>query len=89
VRYAIRNDCLFSILNEPLPLPLVSIPVRLRRYTKMARGVAGGDAGGLRWLLADLWRALPGALRLRRAVSWRTLRRWRQLGRSVVPYAAP
>jgi hypothetical protein len=89
VRFAIRNDCLFSILNEPLPLPLVSIPIRLRRYTKMAAGIEAGDAGGLRWLLAELWRVFPDAWRQRRAVSWKTMRSWRRLGRTVVPYVAP
>lgn len=89
VRYAIRNDCLFSILNEPLPLPLVSIPIRLRRYTKMAKRVSGGDAGGFRWLLGELLRVFPDAWRLRRAVSWKTVRHWRHLGRNAVPYVAP
>lgn len=89
VRYAIRNDCLFSILNEPLPLPFVSIPIRLRRYSKMARGVRGGDIGGFRWLLADLFRVFPAAIRLRQAVAWKTMRHWRRLGRNIVPYVAP
>ncbi len=89
VRYAIRNDCLFSILNEPLPLPLVSIPIRLRRYAKMAQTVPGGDAGGFRWLIGELLRVFPDAWRLRRAVSWKTVRQWRHLGRNAVPYVAP
>jgi GT2 family glycosyltransferase len=89
VRFAIRNDCLFSILNEPLPLALISIPIRLRRYARMAKGIAGGDSGGFRWLLGDLWRVCPEAWRQRRPVSWRTVRYWRHLGRNVVPYVAP
>ena len=89
VRYAIRNDCLFSILNEPFPMPLVSIPIRLRRYAKMAKGIEGGDPGGLRWLIGDLVRALPSAWRQRRSVSWKTMRDWRRMGRNVVPYVAP
>lgn len=89
VRFAIRNDCLFAILNEPLPLALVSIPVRLRRYMNMARGIPGGDPGGFRWLIAELVRVFPQAWRLRRPVSWKTMRYWRYLGRHVVPYAAP
>ena len=89
VRFAIRNDCLFSILNEPLPLALLSIPIRLRRYGRMAKGIAGGDSGGFRWLLGDLWRAWPAAWRQRRPVSWRTVRYWRHLRRNVVPYVAP
>ena len=89
VRFAIRNDCLFSILNEPFPLPLLSIPVRLRRYHRMARAIPGGDPGGFRWLLADLVRVLPEAWRQRRPVSWRAIRSWRHLGRNVVPYVQP
>jgi GT2 family glycosyltransferase len=89
VRYAIRNDCLFSILNEPWPMALLSIPVRLRRYGKMAKRISGGDAGGFRWLLAELVRVTPAAWRLRRSVSWKTVRQWRHLGRNVVPYEAP
>lgn len=89
VRFAIRNDCLFAILNEPLPLPLVSIPLRLARYRNMARAIKGGDAGGRRWLLSELLRLFPEAWRQRRAVSWRTLRSWRHMGRNIVPYVAP
>jgi len=89
VRYAIRNDCLFSILNEPMPLPLASIPIRLRRYRRMVKGVEGGDPGGFRWLMRDLVRVFPDAWRQRRAVSWKTLRAWRLMRRNVVPYTAP
>jgi len=86
VRYAIRNDCLFGLYNEPLPLLLVSTPVRLRRYFRMIRG--HHDPGGFRWIVGDLARNLPATLRSRRAVTWRTLRRWRQVGRAAPAFSA-
>ena len=88
VRYVIRNDVLTSVHTEPLLLVLTGFPVRLWRYTRMAKRISGGDPGGLRWILLELWAALPRALRDRRPVSWATIRAWRQLGRQNVPYRA-
>ena len=36
VRFVIRNDCLYSLYNEPWPLVAVGLPVRLWRYRRMA-----------------------------------------------------
>lgn len=85
VRFVIRNDCLYSLYNEPWPLVAVGVPVRLWRYRRM---VAGRDAepGGMRWILGELKRLLPEVRRERRAVSWSTVREWRRLARTVVPY---
>lgn len=85
VRFVIRNDCLYSLYNEPWPLVAVGVPVRLWRYRRM---VAGRDAepGGMRWILGELKRLLPEVRRERRAVSWATVREWRRLARTVVPY---
>lgn len=89
VRYAIRNDCLTSLYNDPWPLAAVSLPVRLWRFRRMVAGVPGGDPGGFRWLLSQLWRALPDVRRDRRPVSWATIKEWRRLARSTVPYHGP
>jgi GT2 family glycosyltransferase len=89
VRYAMRNDCLVSLLSHPLPLALASIPLRLWRYTRMASRIPDGDPGGLRWMISELVRLWPDAWRERRPVSWRTIRRWRHLARHSVPYVAP
>jgi GT2 family glycosyltransferase len=89
VRHTIRNDCLGALYNEPFPLPLVSVPLRLRRYSQM-RG-AHADPGGLMWIIKDLVKRLPSVLRERRPVRWSTLRRWRRLRRQPpawVPQAA-
>jgi GT2 family glycosyltransferase len=87
VRFVIRNDCLYSLYNEPWPLAAVSLPVRLWRYRRMAG--ANGDAGGLRWIASELARAVGDIGRERKAVSWATIREWRRLARTTVPYVPP
>ena len=87
VRFVIRNDCLCSLYNEPWPLVLVGLPVRLWRYRRMAGPHA--EAGGLLWILRQLAAAAWDIRRHRRSVSWTTVRRWRQLARTVVPYEPP
>lgn len=87
IRLLTRNGCLAAIYNEPLPLALATIAVHLWRHRRMARR-SGGDAGGYRWLIAELRKELPGAWRQRRPLAWRTLVRWRQLRRAPA-YRAP
>lgn len=89
VRYVIRNDCLMSLYNEPWPLVLVGLPLRLLRFRRMAASIAGGDAGGVRWIAGELRRAWTDVRRRRQPVSWATIREWRRLSRSVVPYDSP
>ena len=87
VRFVIRNDCLYSLYNEPWPLAAITLPIRLWRYRRMTG--ANRDAGGLRWIAGELARALPGVRRDRRAVSWTTIREWRRLARNPAPYLPP
>ena len=88
VRYVIRNDCLFALYNEPLPLPFFSVPIRLARYFSMSHGQA--DPGGLGWIVRDLVRSLPSVLGGRRPVTWKSLWRWRRVQRTspAFPMAA-
>jgi GT2 family glycosyltransferase len=86
VRFVIRNDCLYSLYNEPWPMVALSVPLRFWRYRKM-KAQAGAEAGGVRWILGELKRELPDVWRNRRPVSWATVRKWRRLARTVVPYA--
>jgi GT2 family glycosyltransferase len=88
LRYVVRNDCLSALYNEPLPLALVSVPLRLRRYMTMRRSSGASDPGGLRWIVGELAAALPAVWRDRRPVRWRTVRRWRQLRRAPAFAAA-
>jgi GT2 family glycosyltransferase len=88
VRFVIRNDLLQSFYNEPWPLVAVGLPIRLLRYRRMAASIDGGDAGGLRWIVGELRRSMPEVRRRRRPVSWGTIREWRRLSRTVVPYEA-
>jgi GT2 family glycosyltransferase len=87
VRFVIRNDCLYSLYNEPWPLAAVSLPVRVWRYRLMAG--KDTEAGGLRWIAGELARALADVRRERRPVSWATIREWRRLARTTVPYVPP
>jgi GT2 family glycosyltransferase len=80
VRYAIRNDCLFALYNEPLPLALLTVPIRLGRYLSMSRGV--DDRGGFTWIVRELVKQLPAVAGGRRPVSWNTVRQWRRVGRT-------
>jgi GT2 family glycosyltransferase len=84
VRFVIRNDCLYSLYNEPWPLVALSLPLRLWRYRKMAG--SGAEPGGLGWILRELRRSLPEIRRDRRAVSWATIREWRRMARTAIPY---
>jgi GT2 family glycosyltransferase len=86
VRFVIRNDCLYSLYNDPWPIAAVSVPLRFWRYRKM-KARTGAESGGVRWILGELKRELPDVWRNRRPVSWATVREWRRLARTVVPYA--
>ena len=88
LRIIVRNDCLGAMLNEPLPMALASVPVRLSRYPRMRRGWGVDDPGGFRAVVRGLIGELPGVLRERRAVRWSTIRRWRRLAASP-PYHPP
>lgn len=77
----VRNDVLSGLYNEPFPLVLASVPVRLRRYFPMRKGWKVDDPGGFGAILRRLAADLPGALRERRPVKWSTLRRWREMTR--------
>jgi len=87
VRFAIRNDCLYSLYNEPWPIVALSLPLRLWRYRRM-KVSSGAASGGLRWIVGELRRTLPDVRCHRQAVSWSTFREWRRLGRTIVPYRA-
>lgn len=85
VRYAIRNDCLFALYNEPWPMAIVSVPIRMTRYFAMIRGI--DDPGGFRWIVGELLREFPRVRTDRRPVSWATVRQWRHLGRHWPAFA--
>ena len=82
LRYVVRNDCFSALHNEPLPLAMVTVPLRLMRYLTMRRHSGARDPGGLQWLLGELASELPVAARSRRPVRWRTIFAWRRLRRS-------
>jgi GT2 family glycosyltransferase len=79
LRYVIRNDCLCALYNEPLPMPLATVPVRLMRYVAMRRHARVDDAGGLHWIVRQLITSLPNVWRTRTPIRWTSVFRWRQL----------
>jgi GT2 family glycosyltransferase len=89
VRHIIRNDCLNALYNEPAPRALVSIPIRLLNFRRMAAAIPGGDPQGLGWILRELWARWPAVRRQRHPVRWRTLTEWRRLRDSTPPYPGP
>jgi len=89
LRYVIRNDCLSALYNEPMPLPLATVPLRLLRYESMRRHGRVEDPGGLMWILRELAAALPEAYRNRRPVAWRTFMRWRKLRAAAPSFQLP
>jgi GT2 family glycosyltransferase len=88
LRYVIRNDCLCAMYNEPLPMALVSVPLRLRRYAAMRRHGGVRDAGGLTWIVRELTAAIPRVWRDRTPLRWRAVREWRRLRRAAPPFPA-
>jgi len=89
VRHVIRNDCLNALYNEPAPRALVSIPIRLLNFRRMAARIPGGDPQGIRWIVRELWSRWPAVRRERRPVRWRTLGEWRRLRDSTPRYTEP
>jgi len=88
LKTVIRNDCLGSLLNEPWPLPFVSVPVRLARYIRMRNAAGVSDPGGLRWIVGQIAQLLPRVRRQRKPVRWATVFRWRRLRRQWPPYTS-
>jgi GT2 family glycosyltransferase len=82
LRYVIRNDCLSALYNEPLPMAIITAPIRLARYAAMHRHGDNDDPGGLRWIVGELIAAIPSVWRDRRAMRWASIRRWRHLRRT-------
>jgi len=88
LRYVVRNDCLYSLYNEPLPLVLATIPVRLYRYVKMSRHGNVQDPEGFRWIVKELLASMPKVVRDRKPVRWASVRRWRWLRRASPAFRA-
>jgi GT2 family glycosyltransferase len=85
----VRNDVLGALHNEPLPVVLASVPMRLARYFRMRKGWKIHDPGGFGTVLRDLAGGLRGTLRERRPVRLSTIRLWREMGRTPPPYHLP
>lgn len=82
LRYVVRNDCLSALYNEPMPMAIVTVPIRVARYVAMRRHGHVKDPGGLRWVVGELVSSLPAIWRARKPMRWTSIRRWRRLRRT-------
>jgi GT2 family glycosyltransferase len=89
LRHVTRNDCLLSLLDDPIARAAWRVPARFALYFKMRRAWRIRDTNGPFWIAGQLVRMAPAVRRLRRPVSRRTLRRWRELGADGEPYDPP
>ncbi len=86
LRYTVRNNCLGALYNEPLPMLLLSLPLRLALYFRMRRGWKIEDPGGFSWVIRQVLSAMPSVWRARSPLKWATFRRWRALRQQWPPY---
>ena len=66
----------------------VSLPVRLARYFSMRSASSVRDRTGFVWIVAQLCRAFPGAVRARTPMTWSNVSEWRRLRRDAPPWPA-
>jgi GT2 family glycosyltransferase len=89
LRFVACNDCLNSLLNDPLARLLWMLPVRYALYFRMRRGWNIRDPWGGLWLLRQIAARFPEVWRARRPVSRATLREWRALRDGQQRYHPP
>jgi GT2 family glycosyltransferase len=89
LRCVTRNDCLNALFNDPWPRVWWTLPGRLALYFRMRSAWKIRDPGGFWWLIRDLMSARAEVRRVRRPVSRRTIRRWRELGVTGESYTPP
>jgi GT2 family glycosyltransferase len=89
LRYVARNDCFYTLYNDPLSRLLWMLPARFALYFRMRRAWKIRDSWGWAWLLRELAAGMPDVLAHRRPVSRRTIATWKALRRAETAYAAP
>ena len=87
LRYVTKNDCLTALYNDPWWRLWWTLPGRFVRYFQMKRGVR--DPQGVRWLVRELWSALPDVWSERRPLDAGTFRRWNELRDTSPAYTVP
>lgn len=86
LRMVARNDCLYTLHNDPIERAAWMLPARFALYFRMRRQWKVSDPGGGLWLARDVLSRLPAVRKARRPVSRATLARWRELQRGDVAY---
>jgi GT2 family glycosyltransferase len=88
LRFAVRNDCLTALYNDPVPRVLWTAPARYLLYFRLRHAGRVRDPWGWLWIARELVGRLKVIAARRRPVSAATLRVWQELKRSP-PYSRP
>ncbi len=86
LRYTVRNDLLFTLLNLPVYLWPFWLPLKIAAYSKMRNAWGVNDPGGMKWVLAEVRSAWPEVRRKRRVVQTAVLSAWRRRGKTPIHY---
>jgi GT2 family glycosyltransferase len=86
LRFVVRNDCLNALYNDPLPRVLWTLPARYALYFRMRHGWKIRDPWGWLWIAREVAIHAARIVFRRRPVSRATIRLWRGLKKSPVPY---
>jgi GT2 family glycosyltransferase len=88
LRFAVRNDCLTALYNDPLPRVLWTAPARYLLYFRLRHAGGVRDPWGWLWIARELISRSKAIAAQRRPVARATLHAWRELKRSP-PYSPP
>ena len=58
-----RGRRLWEEKQTTAPRAMVSIPIRLLNFRRMAAGIPGGDPNGMGWIVRELWKRWPAVKR--------------------------
>jgi GT2 family glycosyltransferase len=86
LRYVTRNDCFYSLYNEPLTRAVWMVPARLMIYFRMRRTLKVRDRWGWAWVARELATNAGAIARDRRPVSRATVDHWKRLRHQPEPY---
>jgi GT2 family glycosyltransferase len=91
LRNGCRNKCFSAIYSEPLPMLLLTIPLRILVYAythwKFCRERNLTDVHGAKWVISEVRQMLPTLWRDRKVLKWRTYYKWHQIKTQKTAYS--
>lgn len=93
LRNGCRNKCFSAIYSEPLPMMLLTIPLRISLYAythwKFCRSRKISDPHGAGWVISEVIQKFPILWRERNALKWKTYYKWHQIKTQKTAYLLP